>query len=57
MEEEITREEVERFIDQLEMEADACEDIGSNFSAFSMRGEAKRLQRLLDRGIIPQKTN
>jgi hypothetical protein len=52
-----TTEEVERFIDQLEIEADACEDIGSNFSASNMRDEAKRLQILLDKGIIPQKTN
>jgi hypothetical protein len=49
-----TKEEVEKFISQLESEADACEDIGSNFSASSMREEAERLRKLLDRGIIPQ---
>lgn len=52
-----TKEEVEKFIAQLEVEADACEDIGSNFSASNMREEAERLQKLLDRGIIPQNVN
>lgn len=49
-----TKEEVERFISQLEDEADACAEIGSNFSASNMRAEAERLQKLLDKGIIPQ---
>ncbi len=49
-----TKKEVEKFIAQLESEADACEDIGSNFSASNMREEAERLQKLLDKGIIPQ---
>lgn len=53
-EEKTTKEEVEKFISQLQDEADACEDIGSNFSASNMRNEAERLQNLLDRGIIPQ---
>jgi len=47
------KEEVEKFINQLELEADSCEEIGSNFLASSMRNEAKRLQKLLDKGIIP----
>lgn len=51
---EITKEEVEKFILQLEIEAEACEEIGSMFSATSMRNEAERLQELLDKGIIPQ---
>lgn len=46
-------EEVEQFIGQLEIEADACEEIGSNFSASSMRNEADRLKGLLKKGIIP----
>jgi hypothetical protein len=32
-----TKEDVEKFISQLESEASACEDIGSNFSASFMR--------------------
>lgn len=51
-----TKEEVEQFISKLEMEAQACEEIGSNFSASEMREEAERLQKLLDKGIIPQVT-
>ena len=46
--------EVEQFIEQLEIEADACEEIGSNFSAFCMRDEADRLKGLLKKGIIPK---
>ena len=42
-----TKEEVERFISQLEIEADACEEIGSSFSASNMRDEADRLKKLL----------
>lgn len=53
----MTRQEVEKFISQLEMEADACEEIGSNFSASNMRSEAERLQKLLDKGIIPKEVN
>jgi predicted transcriptional regulator len=53
--EKTTREDVENFIGLLEIEAVACEDIGSIFSASSMRNEAERLQKLLDKGIIPQK--
>lgn len=49
-----TKAEVEYFIYSLLDEAEACEQIGSVFSATSMRSEAKRLQDLLDRGIIPQ---
>jgi hypothetical protein len=49
-----TRKEVENFIFQLENEADACEDIGSRFSASNMREEAERLRKLLNKGIIPQ---
>ena len=48
------KEEVEQFISDLEDEAAACEEIGSNFSASEMRNEADRLQKLLDKGIIPQ---
>jgi hypothetical protein len=51
-----TREEVEKFIYQLEIEADDCEEIGSSFSSSEMREEADRLKKLLARGIIPQIT-
>ena len=54
MKKKTTKEDVEEFIYQLECEADACEEIGSNFSASNMRGEVKRLQELLGRGIIPE---
>ena len=48
------REDVENFIYKLETEADECEDAGFNFSSSNMRTEADRLQRLLDKGIVPQ---
>lgn len=49
-----TKEEVEKFIEQLKEEANSCEEIGSRFSSSKMYEEADRLQSLLDRGIIPQ---
>jgi len=49
-----TREEVEEFIAELHMEADALDEIGSSYGASQYRKEAERLQKLLDRGIIPQ---
>jgi hypothetical protein len=52
-----TKEEVKKFISQLEEEAMYCEEIGSNFSASAMLNEAERLQKLLDRGIVPQNVN
>ena len=48
---------VEKFISQLECEADACDEIGSSFSAASMREEADRLKDLLKKGIIPKDIN
>lgn len=47
-------EKVNKFIYQLEQEADACEEIGCSFSASNMRNEADRLKRLLAKGIIPK---
>jgi len=49
-----TKEDVEEFIEQLEIEADACEEVGSNFSASAMRNEVDRLNSMLRNGIIPQ---
>lgn len=43
----ISKEKLEELIDQLESEADACEEIGSNFAASEMRDEAERLRKLL----------
>ena len=56
MEKKTTKEEVERFINQLECEAAEMGDRGYNFSASNMLNEAERLQKLLKRGIIPQAT-
>lgn len=52
-----TRQEVEQFIARLQDEANACSEIGSNFSASQMYEEADRLQALLDKGIVPQAIN
>ena len=48
---------VENFISQLEIEADACSEIGSNFSASSMKEEVDRLKGLLAKGIVPIEIN
>lgn len=42
----MTKEELLNQADILDMEADACEENGSNFSASEYREEAERLRKL-----------
>ncbi len=44
--------EAKQFISDLEDEANACAEIGSNFSAEEMRDEAERIRELLSKGIV-----